>query len=248
MKRYVIFTLSILMLSGCANAPQLFWDVDDGSGKPDYAKGSGASHADSRVPLDVPPELRQELEVPMPEQVAASDTASGHGSKIDRAHREAVAGTAVTLHQRRYNVSPGPLFSAVVDAMTALNLPVDSVDSPSGTLTTEWVRKNANSVNAYVDVVTGMFGGGPTHTRYRYVVRVLRVSDHESQLEIRTLGQQFINKHWVNKPLKINLTEELFSAVEERIPRAEKKPEPSVQPVASEPVPASEPDSGDSIK
>jgi len=102
------------------------------------------------------------------------------------------------------------------------------------------------SVNVYVDVVTGMFGGGPTHTRYRYVVRVLRVSDHQTQLEIRTLGQQFINKHWVNTPLKINPTEELFSAVEERIPRAEEKPAPSVQPVISNAVPAAA--SGDSTK
>jgi hypothetical protein len=217
MKRYIIITLSITMLSACSGMPKLFWEVDEGSDKPEYANTSAGSHANARAPLDVPPELRQELEVPMPDQVAVDSTSAVGSAKIDRVRREAVAGKAVSLHQRRYSVVTGQLFSAVIDAMTALNLLVDSVDSPSGTVTTEWVRKDANSANALAGATMGLFGGGPTHTRYRYVVRVLRAADGQSQLEIRTLGQQFINRHWVNKPLKADLSKDLFSAVEERI-------------------------------
>jgi len=211
--------------------PQTVWEVDDGSQGPAYARGSDGSHtqAGSRVPLDVPPELRQELEVPMPDQVAV-DAASGAGTKIDKVRKQAMAGNAVSLDARQYNVPPALLFSSVLDAMTALNLPVDSVDSPSGTLTTEWVRRDSTSQNTYVDSAMSLFGGGPTHERYRYVVRIFRAGQ-QSQLEIRTLGQRFVNKHWVNTPLKIKLANELFTAVEEQLTR---RKTPKTVPVQAE--------------
>ena len=193
------------------------WGLDEGVNKPAYSNSKGGAAADARAPLDVPPALRQELEVPMPDQVAVD--ASGGSAKVQQARKDAVAGKAVSLDARQYAVSPGKLFSSVVDAMTALNLPVDSVDSPSGTLTTEWVRKDANTVNSFVDSAMNVFGGGPTHSRYRYVVRVMRAGK-QSQLQVRTLGQQFLNRHWVNKPVKKKYSDELFSAVEERLPHA----------------------------
>jgi len=217
MKRIVTLTLytstilSTLFLAGCqgANMPQMFWSNDN---RPDYARGNGAhAQGQSRVPLNVPPELRKDIEVPMPDQVAV-DVAKG-----DRATKSAVAGKAVALNTRTYAKSPAQIFSATIDAMTALNMPVQSVDSPSGVITSDWIRPNANSQNMYVGVITSMIGAGPVHLRYRFIVRVFRLKNGKSELQIRTLGQQFISGHWVNKPIKKKVYLELFSAVEERL-------------------------------
>lgn len=190
--------------------PQLFWSADDN--KPAYARSSGShGQGDSRVPLNVPPELRKEIEVPMPDQVAI-DVAKG-----DRTTKAAVAGKSVALNSRTYAKSPSQIFSATVDAMTALNMPVQSVDSPSGVITSDWIRPNADSQNRYVGVLTSMVGAGPTHLRYRFIVRVFRTKNNQSELQIRTLGQQFLSSHWVNKPIKSKVYLELFSAVEERL-------------------------------
>ena len=200
------------LLAGCGGgAPKLFWDVDEGG--PAYARdaGKGGVRAESRKHLEVPPELRAQIEVPMSEQVASSSDAA-----LPDKYREIVAGKAVSLHARVYPVAAAELFSAVVDAMTSLNLPVDSVDSPSGIVTTEWVRKGANNPS-----ITAMFGIASSSdlTRYRYVVRVFRArlpdGRQASKLEIRTLGQLYQNGHWVNQPLKRKLADELFERVEE---------------------------------
>jgi len=212
--------LSTLLLTGCkgTGAPKLFWSADD---KPAYAQGrSSNTQGESRAPLDVPPELRKELEVPMPDQVA-SDVAKGD-ALINNAAKAAVAGKAVTLDTRLYDQTASQLFSATIDAMTALNMPVQSVDSPSGVVTTDWIRPNANSSNSYMGVFTSMVGAGPVHLRYRFVVRVLRTKDGQTELQIRTLGQQFLNAHWINKPIKRKLSLELFDAVEERLPQKNK--------------------------
>jgi len=203
--------ISTLLISGCqgVSAPQLFWSNDN---RPDYAHSSGGhAQGKGRVPLNVPPELRKEIEVPMPDQVAV-DVAKG-----DRTTKAAVAGRSVALNTRTYAKSPAQIFSATVDAMTALNMPVQSVDSPSGVITTDWIRPNANSQNMYVGVLTSMMGSGPVHLRYRFIARVFRAKNSQSELQIRTLGQQFISAHWVNKPIKKKVYMELFSAVEERL-------------------------------
>jgi len=116
-----------------------------------------------------------------------------------------------------YDHSPAQVFSAVIDAMTALNVPVESVDSPSGTVTSAWIRFDSANVNSYVGAAMDVFGAGPVHTRHRFIVRVFRMKDGKTQLQIRTLAQQFIQRHWVNKRLKRKVANELFSAVEERI-------------------------------
>ncbi|MDX8408513.1 MAG: hypothetical protein R8J84_00505 [Mariprofundales bacterium] len=208
-----------LIVAGCSEMPKLFWDTDEGKGV--NAVSGTSVNASSRAPLVVPPELQGKVEVPMPQQVAPSGNATHQGASIAPvANKPLVAGKAVALDARVYPVAAAPLFSAVVDAMTALNIPVESVDSPSGTVTSDWIRKDAAS--SIIAPMANLFGGGGAvqSMRYRFVVRVLRqqVGDkQQSRLEVRTLGQVFTNRHWMNKPLKRKLSNELFSAVEERI-------------------------------
>ncbi len=203
-----IFPLLVL-LAGCADGmPQLFWEADDKT--PDYARstGSAGAQAEAKKHLEVPPELRGKIGVPMAEQVAV------HNSReLPEKYRQAVAGKAVSLDARVYPVAAADVFSATVDAMTSLNLPVDSVDSPSGIVTTDWVRKGANSAS-----IAAMFGyTSGTMTRHRFIVRVFRLQQETpaSKLEIRMLGQSYENGHWVNKPFKRAPSEELFQRVEE---------------------------------
>jgi len=84
--------------------------------------------------------------------------------------------------------------------------------------------------------VLRMFGQGKaTKVRYRYVVRVLRVGD-QSQLEVRTLGQQYANNHWSNVPLKQKVSDELFAAVEEQLGRLNKPVTTPVQAITDQTV------------
>ena len=213
--RHSLFFIPALgvLLSACGS---LIIPHDD---KPAYEQSRERGvNAPSRAPLDVPPELRDEVSVPMPDKVAVNE----QGAVIDKS----VAGKAVSLDARVYGVTVDRVFSAVIDAMTALNLPVQSVDSPSGTITTEWIRQDANNQNFGAATLGGFFGGaGETlAVRHRFVVRVLRLKETgKAQLEIRTLGQGFINRHWVNRPLKRKVSEELFSSVEEQLARTAPK-------------------------
>jgi len=60
----------LFSLTACqGGGPKLFWDTDEGTGQPAYAQGKGGSAAaEQRAPLDVPPELRAELQVPSERQ------------------------------------------------------------------------------------------------------------------------------------------------------------------------------------
>lgn len=212
--RIIVFSvLAGMAMAACEGMPALMQPFDD---KPAYAKGSGsAGKAESRPPLDVPPDLQSEVSVPIPEQVAVK---AQEGTVVDKK----VAGKAVSLDARIFDETAGTVFSSVVDAMTALNMPVESVDSPSGTITTAWIRQDANTqVNT---LIGGFFGGGPEAVRHRFIVRVLRLKESgKTQLEIRTLGQAFINRHWVNRPIQRKASEELFSSVEEQLARRNPK-------------------------
>jgi len=199
------------------------WGVDEGtSNQPAYAQdGGGSSGTAHRAPLDVPPELRAELEIPSSESIATVRDEKN----MPKTYHKAVAGKYVSLDAKVYDVTAGQVFSSAIDAMTALNLPVQSVDSPSGTLTTDWIRKGNGKSNA-VSMFTSMFdfGGGPVIVRYRYVVRVLRatIEEHEqARLEIRTIGQVFQNKQWKNSQLKRKVADDLFSAFEEQLAHAQ---------------------------
>ncbi|MFC1536366.1 hypothetical protein ACFL48_00950 [Pseudomonadota bacterium] len=211
--------IAIFILSSCADMPALLTPFEDD--KPDYARGSsGSSAAESRAPLDVPPSLMGEVEVPTPGAVASQ------GGELSGHAKEVVAGRAVALDAKLYQVDAANVFSAVIDAMTALNMPVESVDSPSGTVTTDWVRWDASSASTQ-SIIGSVFGGdGIQGYRHRFVVRVLRQmvkvdADAEevqqTRLEIRTIGQAYVNRHWVNRAFKRKVSNELFSAVEERL-------------------------------
>ena len=193
--------------------PQLFWPTDEGD-KPAQNNGTGRSPAaESRAPLDVPPSLQGDVEVPSPQGVATVN------ANLPDYAKEKVAGKHVSLDAKVYDKDVAEVFSASVDAMTALNLPVESVDSPSGTLTTDWVVKRAASVASMADMF-GSGGAGAHGLRYRYVVRVLRQMIDEkpqARLEIRTIGQAFVGRQWVNHTLDRKVSLELFTAVEERL-------------------------------
>ena len=208
----LLFTTS-LFLSACSGMPPLLIPHDD---RPEYARTTTATgKAASREPLDVPPELRAEIQLPKAEDVASR----ADPNVLPQKYQEAVAGKAVSLDARVYKLTPAEVFSAVVDAMTSLNIPVESVDSPSGIVTSDWIRKGADSANL---AGLNLFGSGPVYTRHRYIVRVFHAQVEESsmtKLEVRTLGQSYENKHWVNRPLKRKVADELFVAIEEQLAR-----------------------------
>lgn len=210
-----LLMFSSALLSGCADRDFLVPFSNDAE-NPAYAQGGRSSgSAEARMPLDVPPELRGEVEVPNPDKVATGKT--GYSAE----DKELVAGKAVSLDGRIYSQSAPTIFSAVIDAMTALNMPVQSVDSPSGTVTTDWIRQESVTENAASSAFGGIFGGDTILAlRYRFVVRVLRQKSEQGELtrlEIRTIGQVFTNRQWVNRPIKRKVADELFSATEERL-------------------------------
>ena len=222
----LILILSTLALAACSDMPKLFWSEKEGA-KPDTADQAAA--APSQQPLVVPPDLRGQVSVPIPDKVASDQPAQvQQAAKRDDAN---VAGTAVALDTRVYNQDVATVFSSVVDAMTALNMPVMSVDSPSGTITTDWVRKDASNPNLFTPIVNMFGAGGPDFERYRFVVRVLRLTTPDgvkTQLEIRMLGQVFENRHWVNKQVKYKASNDLFSAVEDQLSRRAAAQAPAV--------------------
>jgi hypothetical protein len=187
----------------------IMWHDDD---KPAYANSDPSTgKAASREPLDVPPELRAELELPGAEKVASR----ADEKVLPEKYQEAVAGKAVSLDARVYQLTPAEVFSAVVDAMTSLNIPVESVDSPSGIVTSDWIRMGAHTA--------GFFGGtSGAVTRHRFIVRVYRAKLENKQmtrLEVRVLSQAFADRRWVNQPIKRKVSEELFTAVDEQLTR-----------------------------
>jgi len=203
----LLIITALTLLTGCSEGmPKLFWGADEGG-----AKSTAQAEAKARPVLDVPPSLRGQVSVPDAESVAMQKS-------MPERYQKAVAGKEVALDVREYAAPASGIFSAVVDAMTALNFPVQSVDSASGTVTTDWIRKDADTSN----MMTSLLGGGGIQaTRHRFVVRVLRSTADDgkqtSHLEVRSLAQVFQNRHWTNKKLKRKLAEELFSAVEERL-------------------------------
>ncbi|OIO73734.1 MAG: hypothetical protein AUJ57_03930 [Zetaproteobacteria bacterium CG1_02_53_45] len=210
--------------------PKLFWDVDEGAGTgPAYAKGAAVDSAGDkpRAPLEVPPELRAELEMPdaTAEQIESNGKAT---AQLPTQYRQTVAGKAVALDARLYDVQPGQLFSAAVDAMTSLSLPVTSVDSPSGILTSDWVRKGSS--NDDMMGLGSLFGNAPKVYRYRFIVRVFKFNADQSRLEVRVLNQSYQNSHWVNKPSNTKLSADLFAAVEKQIGLMPVQPQPAANP------------------
>ncbi len=185
----------------------MLWGVNEGAGK----KQSHAQvKSEYRPALDVPPSLRGEVEVPDAGAIAVQ-------KNVPERYKKVTKGKQVTLDARLYDASIGAVFSSVIDALGSLSLPVQSVDSASGTDTTDWIRTDSN--NPSVNSLFNAFGGGgPQAIRYRYVTRVLREKSEEAvktRLEIRTMAQVFNSGHWINKKLTRKRANELFSRIEE---------------------------------
>ncbi|MDQ6955274.1 MAG: hypothetical protein Q9M20_07505 [Mariprofundaceae bacterium] len=189
---------------------KMLWSVDEGAGK--TPSQAAVVQSESRPALDIPPSLRGTIEVPDAGGIAVH-------KKIPKRYQATLKGKKVALDARLYDASTGSVFSAVIDGMGALNLPVQSIDSASGTITTDWIRTDANNPN--VNTLLNAFGGGgPQAIRYRYVARVLRESLEtavKTRLEIRTMAQTYQNGHWTNKKLARKRANELFSSVEEML-------------------------------
>jgi len=178
-----------------------------GDNEPAYVQGTDASgRTPSPASPDELPAVRGEAGVPMPDQVAVKEQGMVIGKVFDS--------RTASLDTRKYDAGAGLVFSSVIDAMTALNMAIQSVDSPTGAITTEWVFQDANS-----ESIT-LTEGKTRPERYRFTVRVRRLkASGKTQLEIRTLGQALIKQHWVNRPIKRKVSVELFGAVEEQLAR-----------------------------
>jgi len=221
--------LAGFILAACGNGKT--FNPLSGSESP-YVEGSddsGAPESSARKPAK--PSPRKEAGVPMPELVALKKP----GSAID----QAFYGKTVSLNAMVYDASAASVLSSVVDAMTALNMPVQRVDSTSGTITTEWIWQGADNEN-----ITLIEGKRQT-LRYRFSVLVLRLKDSaKTKLVVRTLAQTRIAKKWVDSALKRRASEELFAAVQEQLARVSSKPVASFrveQPPGPDAAPKTEP-------
>ena len=195
--------------------PQLFWELEDPEAGKSSAYGTkSTAKASSRAALELPPELRADIELPMANTVSSNNS----DVSLPKQYRQAVTGKAVALDARVYDVAADQVFSAVVDAMTSLNMPVESVDSPSGIVTTDWVRKGDHNIS----MLGGLMGKKSNITRHRFIVRVFRLKTEgqsKSRLEVRTLLQVFSNRHWVNSTMRQQESAAFFTTVEEQLGR-----------------------------
>lgn len=205
-------SLAVLALSGCVNKDTKFLWASGEGGKTSTVEKKVV--VDSRPPLDVPPSLLGKINMPHAEQIAVVKAMPKRISKK-------ISGKQVALDTKIYERSTAVVFSAVLDAMTGLNLPVQSVDSASGTITTDWVRQRSKSTN-YLSVIGG---SGVLAVRYRFVTRVLNqsmkaedgVDKTVTRFEIHTVAQAYQNNHWSNTRLARRFSKELFSRVGENL-------------------------------
>ena len=220
--RYFLLFLMLLMFAACSGMPQLFWNMDeDHGGKASVGDAPVDSNEESRVAPEMSPEFYAESELPMAGDIGASADAD----RLPEKYRKAMADMAVTLDTRLYDARPDQVFSALVDAMISLNLPVNAVDSPNGIVTSDWVRKGENNPNM---LDTSGVRGDPA-TRHRFIVRIYRASTEtggKTRLEVRVLGQAYEGKQWVNRQLKRKVSEELFTAVDEQLTRMQRPAKP----------------------
>jgi len=192
--RSLLIISLLFSMAGCDSMPKMFWSHDEGTGRPDYASGGD-------VPLDVPPTLTEE---------SSTDT-----NQMPDGYSQAVAGKAVTIQARQYNVDARHLFSSVEKAMVSLNIPVTSSDLQGGIVISEWIKKVLESPG----LLSGLTGdSSPRATRHRYIVRIYRIEgdQQESRLEVRTLHQEY-RGHWVNSRNRNSSDVNLFGEVERQL-------------------------------
>ncbi|MDQ6973269.1 MAG: outer membrane protein assembly factor BamC [Mariprofundaceae bacterium] len=205
-------SLAVLALSGCVNKDtKLLWGMGEG-GKASTVEKTVAT--ESRPPLDIPPSLLGKVSMPQAKQIVVVKT-------MPKRIVKEISGKQVSLDAKVYEKPVFDVFSAVLDAMTGLNLPVQSVDSASGTITTDWVRQRSKSAS-YSSILGG---NGVMAVRYRFVTRVLKqsmkgengVDKTVTRFEIHTLAQAYKNNHWSNTRLARRFSKELFSRVDENL-------------------------------
>jgi len=209
--------VSMLGLTGCISKDtKIFWSNDEG-GK--TSKVEKKLSVDSRPSLDIPPSLLGKVALPHAEQVATVKDAP-------KPVALAISGKQVALNAKIYEKTTSEVFSAVLDAMTGLKLPVQAVDSASGTLTTDWVRKQVKS-----GLSSSIMGGNNIfNVRYRFVTRVLNQTlksdagseKHVTRFEIHTIAQGYKDRKWSNIKLTRRFSNELFSRVDENLAQLSK--------------------------
>ncbi len=215
-----------MLLAGCSSGGPLimFYDTQDKPTEAGPSENNGRN-VTSSVPVEASLDSHGKTEVPMPDKIAVQRTDSSHVTDKVATVDESGAGKTASLDVRAYNTSAALLFSAVVDGMTALNLPIEHLNSPSGRVVTDWVRSDAGQLNP---------SDGSTRTRYRYVAKVFRSENGEhAKLEVQTLSQAFVKRHWTNKAMPRKVSNELFDAVEEQLGVAAQSAEPTRQPTES---------------
>jgi len=201
--RVVLIAAVVLMFSACSGMPQLFWDAD-GSQSPQQKSGEEVNNTSAQTVV-VSSEAHAEYEMPFAGQVA------GQSGPMPEKYKNMLAGRAVTLDVRSFNALPGRVLSSVVDAMFSLNIPVDVVDSPSGIITSDWVREGEDDPSFQPSIVG--------FTRHSFVLRVVPAAEGDSNLEVHVIGQEYERNQWADRPLKRRVSEELFSAVDELLKR-----------------------------
>ncbi len=205
--RYLVLpTLLLTMLQACSGMPKLFWDTEDGRGGAAVAK----TPAESESPhLASRPIEQSKRELPMAERVG------GHAAigELPEKYSKLLNGDSVATVARSYKQSIAGVYSAAVDAMVSLNIPLESVDSANGILASDWVRKGENSL-VMPDVTN--------YTRHRYVIHVRRAASELGDmtiLEVHVVGQFFEKSKWIDRLLERKVSDELFMAVEEQLSR-----------------------------
>ena len=201
MRGLLVATL-LLSLTACSGVPKLLWGTgDDQEQQQEAGQAGGGSHSQ----VATSPEARADYEMPAVKYVGSQT------GQMPAKYSAMLQDKAVTLDARPFNAPSSKLFSAVVDAMLSLNIPVDVVDSPNGIITSDWVRKGENDP-AFQPSIVGF-------TRHSFIVRVVADAVAGSTLEVHTIGQEYDRNQWTDRPLKRNMSEELFSAVDELLKR-----------------------------
>ncbi|WP_143144885.1 hypothetical protein [Mariprofundus micogutta] len=182
--------------------PQLFWDT--GSSSREVVADAQGSQGVKPISEEIRSDTSITRRLPMGGYVGIASNRDTWPDKYEKV----LVDRQATVMERVFNVSPPILFSAVIDAMISLNMPVETVDSPNAVITSDWIRKGENDVN--IQSVLGF-------TRHRFFVRMIMTEASETRLEVHVAGQHYKDNAWVDKALTINKSEELFVAVEEQL-------------------------------
>ncbi len=174
----------LLLFSACSqmpDMPNLFWDTEDAQHEPDTVSPGRNAEPQPALTDGVSAELRTDRQLPMAEQIGKAAIAG----KLPQQYRTLLGDDAITVDARSYGRTVAELFSAVIDAMTSLNIPIESVDSPNGVITSGWIGKGENDLT---------MPGIKAYTRHRFIIYIYRSggkSGDMSRMEVRVPGQLY---------------------------------------------------------